>query len=121
MSLILTTHQLDEAQTRSDRVTIIDHGRTIADGTFHELVAQTVGPKREVTLMLDGPLPQGLTVSEGQADGRTLRVSVADVAGELPALLERMRQAGRQVEDVEIKGPSLQAVFLHLTGRELRE
>jgi hypothetical protein len=44
-----------------------------------------------------------------------------DVALELPPLLERIRQAGRAVDDVEVRGPSLQAVFIHLTGRELRE
>ena len=120
-SIVLTTHQLDEAQTRCDRVTIIDHGRTIADGTVAELVAHTVGVKREVTLILDQPLPQGLPEQEATADGRAVRVHVLDVAGELPALLERVRRAGRQIEDVEIKSPSLQTVFLHLTGRELRE
>jgi ABC-2 type transport system ATP-binding protein len=120
-SLILTTHQLDEAQTRCDRVTIIDHGKTIANGTFAELVAQTIGPKREITLTLDQPLTQGLAGIDARVDGRALRLHVSDVAGELPSLLERIRQAGRQVEDVEIKSPSLQSVFLHLTGRELRE
>ena len=44
-----------------------------------------------------------------------------DVASELPPLLERIRNSGRAVEDVEVKGPSLQSVFIHLTGRELRE
>ncbi len=44
-----------------------------------------------------------------------------DVASELPLLLDRVRQAGRAVEDVDVRGPSLQAVFIHLTGRELRE
>jgi hypothetical protein len=44
-----------------------------------------------------------------------------DVASELPQLLDRVRQAGRAVEDVEVRGPSLQSVFIHLTGRELRE
>ena len=120
-SLVLTTHQLDEAQTRCDRVTIIDHGRTIAEGTFMELVARTIGAKREVTLVLDQPLPAGLPEQGAAADGRVLRLQVTDVARELPPLLERVRQVSRQIEDVEIKSPSLQAVFLHLTGRELRE
>ena len=44
-----------------------------------------------------------------------------DVAVELPPLLARIHDAGRTVNDVEVRGPSLQAVFIHLTGRELRE
>jgi linearmycin/streptolysin S transport system ATP-binding protein len=44
-----------------------------------------------------------------------------DVAAELPLLLETVRRAGRSVEDVDVRSPSLQAVFIHLTGRELRE
>jgi hypothetical protein len=46
---------------------------------------------------------------------------MTDVAADLPPLLERIRLAGRAVEDVDVRGPSLQAVFIHLTGRELRE
>jgi ABC-2 type transport system ATP-binding protein len=121
MSLVLTTHQLDEAQTRCDRVTIIDHGRTIADGTFAQLVERTVGPRRAVTLTLDRPPPEDLAWHPARVAGRALRFQVGDVAAELPRLLEQVRQAGRQVEDVEVHAPSLQAVFLHLTGRELRE
>src|SRR5207302_3936543 len=56
-SLVLTTHQLDEAQTRGDRIVIIDRGKTIAAGTFRELVEQTVGSRRQVTLTLDRPMP----------------------------------------------------------------
>ena len=54
-------------------------------------------------------------------DGTQLRARLTDVAYELPLLLERVRQAGRAVEDVDVRGPSLQSVFIHLTGRELRE
>jgi hypothetical protein len=54
-------------------------------------------------------------------DARQVRARMNDVASELPLLLDRVRQAGRAVEDVDVRGPSLQAVFIHLTGRELRE
>jgi ABC-2 type transport system ATP-binding protein len=119
-SLVLTTHQLDEAQTHGDRMVIIDHGRTIAAGTFRELVEQTVGPRRQVTLTLDRPLPPAAS-GPAEAEGRTVRIQAADVAAELPPLLERVRAAGCHVEDVGVQSPTLQHVFLHLTGRELRE
>ena len=53
--------------------------------------------------------------------GRVVTTRVSDVAGELPALLGQVREAGCRVLDVEVRSPSLHAVFLHLTGRELRE
>ena len=81
-----------------------------------------------MTLRLDAPLgesPAGSASDGGietdAADARVLRARLGDVGLELPPLLERVRRAGRQVEDVDVRGPSLQAVFIHLTGRELRE
>jgi len=50
-----------------------------------------------------------------------LKARMQDVAAELPPLLDRIRRAGRTVDDVDVRGPSLQSVFIHLTGRELRE
>ena len=52
---------------------------------------------------------------------RIVRARMRDVASGLPPLLERIRLAGGAVDDVEVRGPSLQSVFIHLTGRELRE
>ena len=105
---------------------IIDHGRVIAQGTLPELVDRTVGRYRMVTLRLDAPCDgaaaasvQGVQVDPD--DSTLLRTKLTDVAAELPALLARVRDAGRTVEDVEVRGPSLQSVFIHLTGRELRE
>jgi ABC-2 type transport system ATP-binding protein len=120
-SLVLTTHQLDEAQTRGDRMVIIDQGKTIAAGTFGELVEQTVGSRRQITLMLDRPLPHPLDGIAADSQEKIVRLQAADVAAELPPLLERVRAAGCRVEDIGVQSPTLQLVFLHLTGRELRE
>ena len=121
-SLLLTTHHLEEAEARCSRTVIIDHGKVIASGTLPELVDQTVGRHRIVTLTVDAPvgsLPAGVDVSAD--DPRTLRAKVSNVARELPVLLAAVAAQGREVEDVDVRGPSLQAVFIHLTGRELRE
>jgi ABC-2 type transport system ATP-binding protein len=112
-SILLTTHQLDEAEQRCDRIVIIDHGRVIAEGTLAELIESTVGSNRRVILKLTGP-------GTGAA-ARELVAEVGDVALELPALLGRVREAGGEVGDIEVKTPSLHSVFIHLTGRELRE
>jgi ABC-2 type transport system ATP-binding protein len=125
VSLVLTTHHLEEAEARCARTVIIDHGKVIAAGTLAELVDQTVGRHRLVTLRLEGPLDPGavsrLRVEADPAEPRLVRARMTDVATDLPPLLEGIRAAGARIDDVDVRGPSLQAVFIHLTGRELRE
>ena len=120
-SLLLTTHQLEEAEARCDRVVIIDHGKVIAAGTLGELIERTLGGGRTLVLTLDR-LPrtaiEGFTATNG---GARLAAEVADVGAELPALIERVRAAGCRVEDVEVRRHGLHEVFLKLTGKELRE
>ena len=120
-SLLLTTHQLDEAEQVCDRIVIIDHGRAIAAGTLETLIEQTVGRGRHVTVILDGA-PEGVVWGDRiEVQGRTLRTRVEDVAAELPRLFGTIHEAGLRIEDVRVEAPTLHAVFLHLTGRELRE
>jgi ABC-2 type transport system ATP-binding protein len=121
VSLLLTTHQLEEAEARCQRIVVIDHGRVAASGTLAELVEATVGASRRVTLTLDRAPGRALAGFE-EADGSpTVRTHVRDVAAEMPALFGAVREAGCKVLDVEVRSPSLQSVFIHLTGRELRE
>jgi len=125
VSMLLTTHHLEEAEARCSRTVIIDHGRVIAAGTLPELVDRTVGRHRMVTLRVQEPLEADvvstLHLEADAADPRQVRSRMTDVAADLPPLLEGLRAAGASVDDVEVRGPSLQAVFIHLTGRELRE
>jgi ABC-2 type transport system ATP-binding protein len=120
-SLLLTTHQLDEVPQICDRIVIIDHGKVIAAGTLDELVAQTIGRQRHVTLHLDRPAPAALVGGAAVMNGTVLRLRVENVAAELPELLTRLQSAGCRVDDITVAAPSLHEVFIHLTGRELRE
>ena len=123
VSLLLTTHHLEEAEARCSRTVIIDHGKVIASGTLPELVDRTVGRHRLVTLRVDAPLDAGTRRRRIEIDP-PIRASCArawTTSRRTAAAARPVRQAGRSVEDVDVRGPSLQAVFIHLTGRELRE
>jgi ABC-2 type transport system ATP-binding protein len=118
-SLLLATHQLDEAEARCGRIVILDRGRVIAAGSLPELIEHTVGAARTVHLGLDrAPArpPAGTVAANGGLEAR-----LADLGAELPALIASVQAAGCRVEDLDVRRPSLQSVFLHLTGRELRE
>ena len=120
-SLLLTTHQLDEAQHVCDRIVIVDGGRVIADGTLEELIEQTVGAARRVTIRLDAPASPGAYGEDVSINDDSIEMSSTEIAADLPRLLARVSESGRRVEHLQVAEPSLQAVFLHLTGRELRE
>lgn len=120
-SIVLTTHHLDEAQQRSDRIVIVDHGIVIADGTIQELIEQTIGGQRRVFFAISGRMhspPAGLAWDANQGK---YACSVSNLVDELPDWFARVDQAGGTIEDLEVHSPDLHHVFLHLTGRELRD
>jgi len=125
VSLVYTTHYMEEAERLCDRVAIIDHGKIIASGTTDALVRQTVGARQAVTIEAASPIPRALAeklAGAGAAveDGR-VRVSVENPAGEIRRLLELFHAESVPVRDLTLKSPTLEQVFLELTGRELRE
>lgn len=122
-SILLTTHHLDEAEQRCDRIVIIDRGVVVADGTLAQLVDATIGASRHVKFRIDRPLASALAPWHLNSDALTdtLETRVNDVAGQLPALLKGVRDAGYGILNVEVRAPSLHDVFLHLTGQELRD
>ena len=123
MTAIYTTHYLEEAEKLCDRIAIVDHGKILAEGTLDELV-KLAGEGNLVTIRGGftrermGPLLTGANVEHLEDD--TLRVQVTGQS-ELGAMLTRIFSAGIRVEDVSIKEPSLEGVFIKLTGRELRD
>ena len=120
-SLLQSSHQLDEIESRCDRMLILDRGQVRAEGTLAELAAHTILGDRRVTISLSHA-PAGLTPeSPFHLDGHVLHGTLHDVAAELPAVLERIRRAGAEIEGLRVEAPSLEQVFTELTGRELRE
>jgi len=99
----------------------VDHGRVIAAGTLGDLVRDTVGARRVVTVKLDRAPATPIEGLTGEGDGTIWSGPVRDVDADLATVLQRVAAAGRTVADLEVRQPSLQSVFLHLTGRELRE
>lgn len=120
-SIVLTTHHLDEAQQRSERIVIVDHGRVIADGTLEQLIDQTVGTHRRVSFQLREDLPSLPPGLNRESREKRCSCSVERLAEELPDWISRLEQAGGEIEDLDVHTPNLHDVFLHLTGRELRD
>jgi ABC-2 type transport system ATP-binding protein len=129
MTVVYTTHYMQEAEELSDRVGIIDHGRLIALGTQDEL-KQVVGEQETVRLNFgEGHEANGhadlFTGVEGilaatSLDGEIV-LSVQEAAAALPAIVTRANGAGLPIRAIEIEEPNLEAVFLRLTGRALRD
>ena len=123
VAILYTTHYMEEAERLCDRVAIVDHGRVIALGTREELVRSTVGGERRIVVEATAPIPPTLAAGFPTAvvTGVRLTLATAEPAVVIPALLAGCERAGVVVRDLELVTPGLESVFLHLTGRELRE
>ena len=125
VTVLYTTHYMEEAERLCDRIAIIDHGKIIALGTRNELVKQSFGSRCELVIHCDGePGDAHARWAEGRGgrvDGAAFRFTVADPAAEVAEILQAARAAAVPVRDLALTAPNLESVFLHLTGRELRE
>ena len=129
MSILYTTHYMEEAQELSHRVGIIDHGEMIAIGTQDELVRR-VGQKETLLLSFSdeqsiAPLVEKIQPIPGvfqvTAEDYRLNVLVNSADELLPTIVQVCSEANLKIRAVHIEEPNLEAVFLQLTGRALRE
>ena len=124
MTIFLTTHYMDEAEQLADRIAIIDHGKIIAEGTAEEL-KKLVG-NDVIYLKLEAPEELRCIKAEFirgckiLADGR-VALEVENAAEALPRLFELANERGVRILEVTYHRPTLNDVFLHLTGREIRD
>ena len=125
ITVFLTTHYLDEADALCDRILVIDSGRIVAEGSPDELKRTLAGDT--VELGTDAPghtaqLAQALPGATGLAvAGATARFRVPRASTALPVLLRQLDAAGIVLESIEVHRPTLDDVFLTLTGRSLRD
>jgi ABC-2 type transport system ATP-binding protein len=126
-TIVLTTHYIEEAERLCDRVAIVDEGRIVAHGTPRELQEQIIGKSR-VEIVCENPLPEGLPPGWPQEDQISFddeRLSLA-AATENPAravldLVKWVDACGAGLSDIHIKRPTLEDVFIQLTGKTLRD
>ncbi|MDX3658635.1 ABC transporter ATP-binding protein [Streptomyces sp. ID05-26A] len=130
VTVVLTTHDMDEATKLCDRVGIVDHGKLLTLDTPDELTKTLPGSNTvSVTVIPNGHDATKITQVLSEVDGAQRVEEVggmfrvytdADTSITLPAVLNVLRDLDVSVSDVAIGKPSLEDVFIHLTGRELR-
>jgi ABC-2 type transport system ATP-binding protein len=124
-TIVMTTHYMEEADQLCERVAIIDHGRLLALDTPARLKEQAPGGTL-VELKLEGDASGAATcasaipgVSRAEARGNLLRAFAARGGEVIPGLIRCAEQAGREVHDIHLAPPSLETLFISLTGRKL--
>jgi ABC-2 type transport system ATP-binding protein len=132
MAVLYTTHYMEEAERLCDRIAIVDQGRIVGEGTRRELIT-ALGEQDLVRLDVHGdllaaaeacrqlPIVSSADVDATEAEGGRVVCLLRDAAAALPGLLAAVAGSGATVTSVEVRQPDLEDVFLHLTGRALRD
>jgi len=125
-TILLTTHYIEEAERLCDRVAIIDQGKIVALGSPKELQERIFGQSR-IEVVTAHPMPPDLPAFEAVVkhslsdDCKTLVVDSTRPARTLPDLIKWIDQKGLELEDIHLKRPTLEDVFIELTGKKLRD
>ncbi|MGA7097333.1 MAG: export ABC transporter ATP-binding protein, partial [Acidimicrobiia bacterium] len=127
LAVLYTTHYMEEAERLCDRVAVIDEGSVKAEGTRRELVS-LVGERDRIHVVATGDLAGAARVagdiagvSSVSTSDEGLEILASDAGALLPNLLGRLAGTGITVTGVQVVEPNLEAVFLHLTGKALRD
>jgi ABC-2 type transport system ATP-binding protein len=127
MTVLYTTHYMEEAQELSDHIAIMDKGEVIASGTHAELV-KIVGELDRIDLTINADSARIIECWQNMpgiqritAENGTLTLLAADSNKVLPRLFESAAQVGVRITSLDIQEPNLEAVFMHLTGKALRD
>jgi len=127
MTILLTTHYLDEADRLASRLAIVDRGRVVAQGTPEELKSELEGDTIQIELSdledaaVQMPLERIGGVGEVELDGRTLRVHARDGSATIPAVLAALEAHGVRATSVTLARPSLDDVYLRHAGRAFHQ
>jgi ABC-2 type transport system ATP-binding protein len=126
-TIVLTTHYIEEAERLCDRVAIIDEGRIIALGTPREIQARTLGQSR-IELTVNAPFPaNGMPHFEGAAtpvftaDRTGFAIQSTRPARTVVDVVKWIDQSGLELVDIHLQRPTLEDVFIELTGKKLRD
>ncbi len=125
-TILYTTHNLTEAEELCHRIAIMDNGKILALGTLEELI-QIVGEKDIVIISGEFSVDQGRKITSLFKNAAVLSLKEGKIilsleaSKKMPLLLEEFFKQGLSIDDVSIKQPNLESVFLKLTGKELRE
>ena len=124
-TVLLTTQYLDEADRLADRIAVIDQGKVVADGTSDELKDRVGGERLEVKLNDDSCNEKAIEILAGMSEeapfveGESVKLTVRERRGAIVEAVQKLNEAGIGIDDIGLRRPTLDEVFLALTGHAL--